>query len=196
MKQVTDFIILNKKKQKIKHKRWWSMSPQDGAQWEATAFIWECVCVFASVSMCVFACFNGYLSLSCVYVCDCVYLCVISHGMSLCVFVVFVCFCLCVYFCLCHLFCLVFLCVHVCVCLVVCLCRRKRLPTPTAELVGTPGATWTWTHTFKKQQTTKTNKPPYMPIKKTQRRRQRGGFKTKNWIILETQSEWLKKNNH
>ncbi len=97
MKQVTDFIILNKKKQKIQHKLWWSMSPQDGAQWEATAFIWECVCVFASVSMCVFACFNGYLSLSCVYVCDCVYLCVISHGMSLCVFVVFVCFCLCVY---------------------------------------------------------------------------------------------------
>lgn len=157
----------NRKKKKKPHKDWmrWEATVcrcvgSDGrcchkmAPHERQLLLSECVC--ASLSGCVSS--NGYLSLSCVFVCD------FPWYESLCVC------CLCVCFCLCHLFCLVCFCVC-CFCCV-CLCRRKRLPTPTAVLVGTPGATWTRTHTFKKQQTTKTNKPPYMPIKKTQRQRE------------------------
>lgn len=152
-----------------------------------------CVCVRVTVSiycLCVFQCF-----------CEDVHICV-----CVCVFFyAFVCFnrFLCLSgVCLSASVCL--LCILLCVFLRVfsvlfCCCRRKRLPTPTAVLVGTLGATWTRTHTFKKQQTTKTNKPPYMPIKKTQGQRERVGereacLRQKTELFLRV-CERLKKND-
>lgn len=111
----------------------------------------------------------------------CIFLCFYSFQSSLSQFCV-------AYFCLCCVYCHVDPCVEIfCVVLLLCVCcHRKRLPTPTAVLVGTPGATWARTHTFKKQQTTKTNKPPYMPIKKHRDGgREGGGFKTKTEIFFQ-----------
>lgn len=155
-----------------------------------------CVCVCVCACHCLhllFMCFSVFLW-GCAHLCVCV-----------CVFYAFVCFnrflclsgvCLSMSVCL--------LCILLCVFLRVfsvlfCCCRRKRLPTPTAVLVGTLGATWTRTHTFKKQQTTKTNKPPYMPIKKTQGQRERVGereacLRQKTELFLRV-CEQLKKND-
>lgn len=143
-----------------------------------------CVCVRVTVSiycLCVFQCFCED-----VHICVCVFVCFMLSCVltGFCVWAVCVCLCLCV----CYVFCCVYSCVFS---VLFCCCRRKRLPTPTAVLVGTLGATWTRTHTFKKQQTTKTNKPPYMPIKKTQGQRERVGereacLRQKNWIIFES----------
>lgn len=103
--------------------------------------------------------------------------------------------CLCV--CVCVLFPMVQLFVCLCLCylfyLCVCVRVRARLPTPTVMLVGTPRATWTPTHTFKKQHTIKTNKPPYMPIKKQREMEREREVKDKEAELFWSHCEWLQK---
>lgn len=101
----------------------------------------------------------------------CMRVCVISHGTTLCVFMSL----------------LSILSLRVCVRV------RARLPTPTVMLVGTPRATWTPTHTFKKQHTIKTNKPPYMPIKKQREMEREREVKDKEAELFWSHCEWLQK---